>query len=218
MATMLAFVATDAVVADAAALRRSLRRVAERTFNRVTVDGDTSTNDTLLVLANGAAGGAPLADDVLDSLLFDVCDPLARALAEDGEGATKLVHVRVTGARSLRDAEAAARAVANSPLVKTALFASDVNWGRIVCAVGNSGARVRTDRVALRYDDVTLVRDGAWQGAQAEAAATAVLRGRELTLTVDLGAAAPGTAGCEATVHTCDFSYDYVRINAEYRT
>ncbi len=215
MATMLAFVATDAVVADAAALRASLRRVADRTFNRVTVDGDTSTNDTLLVLANGAAGGPALADDALDSLLFEVCDPLARALAEDGEGATKLVHVHVRGARTEGEADAAARAVANSPLVKTALFAADANWGRIVCAVGNSGARVSTDRVALTLDAAPLLSQGRWLGPEAEAAVTEVMKGREYTLSIDL--AVPGGAG-EATVHTCDFSYDYVKINAEYRT
>jgi glutamate N-acetyltransferase/amino-acid N-acetyltransferase len=208
-------VATDAVVADAAALAGSLRRVADHTFNRVTVDGDTSTNDTLLVMANGAAGGAALSSDVLDALLFEVCDPLARALAEDGEGATKLVHVHVKGARSEGEADAAARSVANSPLVKTALFAADANWGRIICAVGNSGARVSTDRVALSFDDAPLLAEGRWLGPEAEVAVAEVMNRREYTLTIDL--AVPDGEAC-ATVHTCDFSYDYVKINAEYRT
>ena len=215
MATMLAFVATDAVVPDAALLRASLRRVADLTFNRVTVDGDTSTNDTLLVLANGASGGAPLNEDALDSLLFAVCDPLARALADDGEGATKLVHVHVRGALTVSEADAAARAVANSPLVKTALFAADANWGRIVCAVGNSGARVTPELIGLMFDDAPLLRAGRWQGPEAEVAVTDVMNRDEYTVTIDL--AVPGGVA-EATLHTCDFSYDYVRINAEYRT
>ena len=214
MATMLAFVATDVRPVSAAALRASLRRVADRTFNRVTVDGDTSTNDTLLVLANGGSEQPAVADDELDATLFGVCDPLARALAEDGEGATKLVHVRVVGARTEREADAAARSVANSPLVKTALFACDANWGRIVCAVGNSGARVRTEEVGLSFDGAVLLERGRWLGTESEARVSAVMAKPEYTMEIDLGTDGESAA----TVHTCDFSYDYVKINAEYRT
>ena len=218
MATMLAFVVTDAAV-DSTWLRGAVRRVADRTFNRVTVDGDTSTNDTLLVLCGGAAGHAPVDGSdpavamALEDLLEEVARPLALSLAEDGEGATKLVHVLVTGAWSERDAERAARAVANSPLVKTAVFGEDANWGRIVMAVGNSGARVAPGRARITFDDVVLVRDGRYAGPQAEAQATEVLRQAELTIGVDLGV---GLASCE--MHTCDLSLDYIRINADYRS
>ena len=178
MATMLAFAVTDAA-ADPAWLKAALRRVTNRTFNRVTVDGDGSTNDTFLALAGGNAGNDPDAPAGLEDLLGEVAEGLALAIARDGEGATKLVHVRGTGAASDGDAERVAREIANSPLVKTALFGEDANWGRVVMAVGNARARVRP----------------------------------ELELGVDLG-----LGSGEATIHTCDLSLDYIRINADYRS
>ncbi len=216
MATMLCFITTDAAI-DAGALGRSLRSGVERSFNCLTVDGDMSTNDSVIVLANGASGCGPMIEgsreyEQFDGALGNVCLDLARAIARDGEGATKYVEVSVMGAGSYEDAKAAALAVANSPLVKTAVFGQDPNWGRVLCAVGRSGARVVPEKTSLFFGDVRIVDHGEPVGIDAETARLPML-GPELVIRVDLGI---GTAS--ATAFTCDLSYDYVRINAEYHT
>ena len=217
MATMLGFVATDASV-DKAALKAALKDCVEQSFNRITVDGDTSTNDCVLALANGAAGNEKLKKDSADYLKFKaalntVLGSLARMVAKDGEGATKLVEVKVTGAKDEREALMAAKTVANSPLVKTAMFAADPNWGRVAAAVGRSGAELDADTLSISFDGVAVMKKGMGVGAEAEKKAVEVMKQAEYTLTVGLGA---GKA--TATVLTTDFSYDYVKINAEYRT
>ena len=218
MATLLAFVMTDAAVASAADLREWLRAGADQSFNRITVDGDTSTNDTLLLLANGLANNPPLAAgspeltafrEALDDLLRD----LAMQVVADGEGATKLVTIAVQGADNDEEAVMAARTIANSALVKTAFFGSDANWGRIIAALGRSGARFNPAQVSIRFDDVVMVENGLGLGKDAEARATMVLRRKRFTVGVDLGA-----GGGAAVYHTCDFSMDYVSINADYRS
>ncbi|MFZ5758442.1 MAG: bifunctional glutamate N-acetyltransferase/amino-acid acetyltransferase ArgJ [Thermodesulfobacteriota bacterium] len=218
MATMLAFIVTDAAVRPAV-LQEMLVRSVRHSFNAITVDGDTSTNDTVLVLANGAAGNPEIVDAASDDgcqlqqCLDAVCRDLALQIVRDGEGATKLVTVRVVGAQSDDDAERAARTVANSNLVKTAFFGEDANWGRIIAALGRSGAVFDPNRVDISFDDVMLVRDGLALGSTDEERATVVLRKKEFTVLVDLK---NGTAGHD--IHTCDFSIDYVKINADYRS
>ena len=214
MATMLGFVTTDAAVSPAL-LDRALREVADRTFNAITVDGECSTNDTLMALASGASGvtiDEPLYPALLAGLEA-VCRALALAIVRGGEGATKLVAVRVTGAATRSDAVKAARTIANSPLVKTAIHGADPNWGRLVAAAGRSGTRFVLERSLVEVGPVALFRDGQPFDEQAAAAAE-YLRGAELDVHVDLGTGGPG----EATVWTCDLSAEYVRINGEYRT
>ena len=215
MATMLAFVTTDAEV-NSALLQELLEKVADRTFNCVTVDGDTSTSDTLAVLANGRSGvriepGTP-EEDAFGAGLEEVCRRLSRELARDGEGATKLVEVRVTGARSEAEAHIAAKAIANSLLVKTALFGNDPNWGRILCAAGYAGVDLDPNRTALTLCGISLVRDGTPVPFD-EPTASRAMQEKEIGLILDLGAGAGA-----ASVWTCDLSYDYVKINAEYTT
>jgi glutamate N-acetyltransferase/amino-acid N-acetyltransferase len=218
MATMLAFLLTDAPVAPAF-LRRLLRETAEETFNRVSVDGETSTSDMVLLLANGAAGGKPLRDSrsrgarAFAQALREVCTDLSRDLARDGEGATKLVTVRVEGARSRSEAERAARRIGNSMLVKTALFGGDPNWGRILQTVGAGEIRVDLARAEVRLGGVAVFRRGASAGPRARARAGKRLLEPEIEIRVDLGIG----RGC-ASLWTCDLSYDYVKINAEYTT
>ena len=218
MATMLAFLLTDAPVAPAF-LRRLLRETAEETFNRVSVDGETSTSDMVLLLANGAAGGKPLRDSrsrgarAFAQALREVCTDLSRDLARDGEGATKLVTVRVEGARSRSEAERAARRIGNSMLVKTALFGGDPNWGRILQTVGAGEIRVDLARAEVRLGGVAVFRRGASAGPRARARAGERLLEPEIEIRVDLGIG----RGC-ASLWTCDLSYDYVKINAEYTT
>ncbi len=217
MATMLAVLATDAMVA-ARPLQRLLRQVVATTFNCVTVDGDTSTNDTVLCFATGAAGTPPLRPGTPAFRLFgeavhEVCLRLARMIARDGEGATKLVTLQVEGAANPREARMAAEAVATSPLVKTTLFGQDMNWGRIMAALGRSGARFDPDAVEILVDELPVVRRGMSRGPEAEAAANERLHRREFTLVLRLRA---GRAG--ARLFTTDLSEDYVKINAGYRT
>ncbi len=217
MATMLAFLVTDAAV-DPVWLGTVFRESNEASFNMITVDGDTSTNDTSLILANGMAGNAPLSADSPDASRFievlnEVLLSLARQIVKDGEGATKFVTVTVKGAVSNTDAKKAAMAIANSNLVKTAFFGQDANWGRILAAVGYSGAEVDPGLVDLYFDDVLMVRNGIFAGAAAEVDGGQVLRNSEFTVTVDLK-----LGEGQATVFTTDLSYDYVKINADYRT
>ena len=217
MATMLSFVLTDAAI-DPALIDSIFRRSVDRSFNAITVDGDTSTNDTCLLLANGAAGtpviapGTPEAEQfagLLDEVLLD----LAKLIVKDGEGATKFVEIRITGAASDADAKQAAMAVANSSLVKTAFFGQDANWGRIFAAVGYSGAKVNPDLLALWFDDICMARAGVFSGGDAEANGSEVLRKKEFRVRVDLG-----LGQGNATVYTSDLSHEYVSINADYRT
>ena len=216
MATMLAFVTTDAPL-DSVACDAALRAAAARTFNRITVDSDTSTNDMCSLMASGAAGGDPITtDDVrfpaVAAAVEHVCGELARMVVRDGEGATKLIAVTVTGAASEADAEAAAFAIANSPLVKTAVFGADANWGRVAMAIGKSDAAVDPDRVRITFAGV-LACDGGTAVVFDEGAAAQALARDEVTIEVDLGLGA-----AEATVWTCDLTYEYVRINGEYRS
>jgi len=215
MATMLAFLTTDAEVWPEV-LQSALRSAVERTFNCVTIDGDCSTNDMLAILANGASEvrvtpNSPQHAAFCEGLL-EVCTHLSKELARDGEGATKLVEVRVSGARSFMQARQVARTIANSPLVKTALFGNDPNWGRILCAAGYSGADLDPARIALSLCGVPLVREGEALPFD-EQATTALMKADENVIELDLG-----QGRSHATVWTCDFSYDYVRINAEYTT
>ena len=219
MATMLAFVCTDAC-ASPAFLRRALREAAAASFNRVTVDGETSTSDSLFLLANGHAGNPELRGPAsrgaaaFRTALREICESLARDLARDGEGATKLVTVRVEGAATAGEAECAARRIANSLLVKTAIFGADPNWGRILQTVGAGRLRLRLPRTRVELAGVTVFRDGRPAGPAATARAAALLRAEsEIEIRVALGA---GRAS--ARVWTCDLSYGYVRINAEYTT
>ena len=218
MATMLAFVMTDAdIVPDM--LQHHLAAGTALTFNRITIDGDTSTNDTVLALASCKAGNPEITTpDSAESrefgaVLTDLMKDLALQIVADGEGATKLVTIRVKNAKSEVDAEQAARTIANSALVKTAFFGEDANWGRIIAALGRSGIEFEQDRVDIAFEDITLVQDGLALGPEAEAAATGILKRENFTVTVDLkiGQAA-------AKIYTCDFSIDYVKINADYRT
>ncbi len=219
MATMLAFLATDAAV-EPGVLRQCLRSAVDPSFNAITVDGDTSTNDACVIAATGALGNRPLADlQGPDSIAFQaaleaVCVELATAIVRDGEGATKLVTVRIEGALDLVEARRVAYAIAHSPLVKTALFASDPNWGRILAAIGRAGVQdLDIERIRIWLGDVLLVENGGRAPDYTEAAGAAVMREPEILIRVALGRGA-----IASQVLTCDFSYDYVRINAEYRS
>jgi len=217
MATMLAFLVTDAAV-EPGWLRKAFRQTVDASFNVITVDGDTSTNDTALLLANGSAGNPVIHEGTPEAARFvqelqDVVLTLARQIVRDGEGATKFVTITVKGASSVGEARQAAMAVANSSLVKTAFFGQDANWGRILAAVGYSGVAVDPDRVALFFDDVLMASNGVFAGGDAEARGSAVLHKKEFTVTVDLR-----LGEGSATVYTSDLSYDYVKINADYRT
>jgi len=214
MATMLAVVTTDAEVVPTL-LQRALAAVTDVTFNAITVDGECSTNDCVFALANGASGIA-LGEgqfDLLVEALRLVCEPLAIGIVRGGEGATKLVTVEVTGGRSAIEAKRAARAIANSPLVKTAVHGADPNWGRLVAVAGRAGVDFVLDRARVQIGDVELFAGGRPFDERAETASTH-LQGKNVRLHVDLGTGGTGSA----RMWTCDLSADYVKINAEYRT
>ena len=214
MATMLGFITTDAEVAPAL-LQRALKAVCDETFNAITVDGECSTNDCVFSLANGASG-VTIGDSDYTTLveaLRHVCEPLAIGIVRGGEGATKLVTVNVRGAVSHDDARRAARAIANSPLVKTAIHGGDPNWGRLVAVAGRSGSAFRLEGAAVRIGGIELFRDGVPYDERAPQAAE-YLRGKDITVEVDMGT---GGAG-HSHMWTCDLTADYVKINAEYRT
>jgi glutamate N-acetyltransferase/amino-acid N-acetyltransferase len=218
LATMLSFLITDAAVAPAL-LRKLLRAAADESFNRVTVDGETSTSDTVLLLANGVAGNPVLRDAIsagakrFAAALGELTQELARAIARDGEGATKLVTVRVSGAASAADAVRVAKRIANSMLVKTALFGGDPNWGRILQTAGAARAAIAQGRAEVKLGGVTVFRRGSPTGAVARRRAGRALARKEVDVELDLG-----VGRYAATVWTCDLSYDYVKINAEYTT
>jgi glutamate N-acetyltransferase/amino-acid N-acetyltransferase len=214
LATMLGYLTTDARM-EPATLAAVLRRVVDSTFNAITVDGEPSTNDAVFMLASGASGVAIERDDDPDLLeaLRQVAGHLAREIVRGGEGATKRIAVHVTGAASDADARMAARALANSPLVKTAVHGGDPNWGRLVSAAGRSGAAFVLDQASVSIGDVPLFVRGAPHDERSTEAA-AVLADADVAVTVDLGTGGRHTA----TMWTCDLSAEYVRINAEYRT
>jgi glutamate N-acetyltransferase/amino-acid N-acetyltransferase len=218
MATMLAFVVTDADIAPTA-LQQLLQRGAVSTFNSVTVDGDTSTNDTLLAFATGAAG-APRIDKASDRRLADFRDKLgvvlknlALQLVRDGEGATKLVEITVKGAKSESSARKIALTIANSPLVKTAIAGEDANWGRIVMAAGRAGEPLDRDKLSVRFGELWAAKDGAVARDYDEAKMSAYMKKRELELLVDVG-----VGGKSASVWTCDLTKRYIEINGDYRS
>lgn len=217
MATMLTFITTDAAVAPDV-LKRAVKKAADKSFNMVVVDGDTSTNDSMIVLANGLAENEIILSEehpdypaFFEALVACATD-LAKMIAHDGEGATKFLEVNVTGAATWEDAKTAAMAIAKSPLVKTAFFGEDPNWGRIVCAAGYSGAAMESDKVNLSIGGIRLVENGMNCNVPAEKLAPTMAE-HDISMSIDLGAGKES-----ATVWTCDFSYEYVKINGEYHT
>ncbi len=214
MATMLGFITTDAAIEEKT-LHEILKRVVNRTFNNLTVDGDTSTNDMVLVLANGVSG-AKVKDSesqaLFEDALFTVCNDLCKQIAADGEGATKRVEITVSGAETEEDARKAAKAVANSNLTKCALFGNDPNWGRIACAVGYSGAEFSKEKMSIELCGIEVFKN--LQPVEFDQKkAHSLLKQKVVTISINLG-----LGNKNAIAHTCDFSYDYVRINAEYHT
>ena len=218
MATMLGFIATDAKI-NQALLQKCLTLAVEQSFNRITVDGDTSTNDACVVMASGCSTASEITADseyyaIFADALMSVCKQLAEAIIRDGEGATKLMRIIVKDALHDEEAVRVGKTIAHSPLVKTAFFASDPNWGRILAAVGRSGVEsMILENVQIFLDDVCIVRNGGRADDYTEEAGQQVMNRDEITVTVKLGR---GEATQE--VLTCDLSYDYVKINAEYRT
>ena len=214
MATMLAFLATDACLPPAQ-LKSCLQEAVARSFNCITVDGDMSTNDTVLILANGATGGDALSEDGLRAFqegLNALCTSLARQIARDGEGATKLITISVKGAASKTDARTVGLSVANSNLVKTAVFGRDPNWGRILCAIGYAGVPIHPDRVAVSMAGIPIYGNGSGMPFD-RAKAIQALSASDIDIDIHLG---DGSA--TATIYTCDLTHDYIRINAEYTT
>ena len=216
MATMLAYITTDAAV-EPGLMAKLVKPVADRSFNQVTIDGDSSTNDTFLILANGAAGNAPIVSgtaeaEALEAAILDIARKLAQAIARDGEGATKMIAVRVEGAESDDEARTAARAVASSSLVKTAVHGGDPNWGRIVCALGYSGAELALDKLHLSVGGLVVFERGAGVDVDLSAVRRAFEQ-PEIEIVATLG-----LADGQAEAWGCDLSEEYVRINAEYTT
>ena len=217
MATMLAYIATDAKI-EQPLLQSCLVEAVNHSFNRITVDGDTSTNDSAILLATGKSG-LELTKDCDELTLFqqaltEICEELAKEIIRDGEGATKLITLSVTGCSTEKEAKDVAYTVAHSPLVKTAFFASDPNWGRILAAVGRAGViDFDLGQVNIALDDVFIVRNGGKAADYTEERGQAVMNKSDITIHINLGRGEK-----EVKVWTCDFSYDYVRINAEYRT
>lgn len=216
MATMLAFVTTDAAIAPAM-LKQALTEAVNVSFNMISVDGDTSTNDMASVLANGLADNTIIETanedyDTFKKVLTDICIYLAKQIVVDGEGATKFLELNVRGAVNFAEAKKAAMAIAKSPLVKTAFFGEDANWGRILCAVGYSEATADPTKISLSIGDLTIVEQGMGSKID-EHALKKIMAEDEIRVVVDLG-----LGQAEATMWTCDFSYEYVKINGEYHT
>jgi glutamate N-acetyltransferase/amino-acid N-acetyltransferase len=215
MATLLGFIATDADI-DAALLQKALKRAVDKSFNVISVDGDTSTNDSVFVLANGASGRTITAGSAayraFAEALESVCIHLAKAVARDGEGATRLIELSVTGAASSPDARKAARTILSSPLVKTAVHGADPNWGRIVAAAGRSGAKFDLDRVNLKIGEVEVLKNGTPQPVDKKLA-SAQFAGKEVFIRLDLGLGKASVTGWG-----CDMSTEYIHINADYTT
>lgn len=212
MGTMLVYIFTDAQI-DHDPLQALLNEITDRTFNCITVDSDTSTSDTLLMGATGASGVVVAGNSDFAAALEKVMLDLALQVVRDGEGATKFVEVQVTGAASDTDARRVGLSIANSPLVKTAIAGQDANWGRIVMAVGKSGAHADRDRLSIRFGDITVARHGWRDPDYSESATSAYMKQAELVIGVDLGIGAG-----KATVWTCDLTHGYIDINADYRS
>jgi len=214
MATMLAFIATDAPL-SAEQLRPMLKHAVDRSFNSISVDGDTSTNDTVYLFASGLKLGHPPCreTDEFETALTDLCMELAQMIVRDGEGVSKFVTIRVEGGRNEDEARQVGRGVAVSPLVKTAFAGSDANWGRILSAIGNSGVDVQPDAISLRADQVPIIENGNLHPGYREEDGMKVFAQNEFRLCIDLG-----MGDASATVWTCDLTHEYIRINAEYRT
>ncbi|MFC2606937.1 MAG: bifunctional glutamate N-acetyltransferase/amino-acid acetyltransferase ArgJ [Selenomonas sp.] len=216
MATMLSFITTDAAI-DSKLLQQALSEITEVTFNMISVDGDMSTNDMVTVLANGAAGNAKITEKNADYEIFyrtlkEICTGLSERIAADGEGATKFLTVHVTGAESFDAAKQVAMSVAKSPLVKTAFFGEDPNWGRVICAVGYAGVPMNPDRTTVKFGGIPVYVGGVGVPYDAEAL-HAIMSGHDIVIEIDLN-----DGDVEAKVWTCDFSYEYVKINGEYHT
>ena len=216
MATMLCFITTDAAI-ESKLLQKALSEVVEVSFNMISIDGDMSTNDMAVVLANGAAGNPTIAEEGADYEAFKVtlealCKGLAQRIAADGEGATKFLTVHVTGTKSFADAKTIAMSVAKSPLVKTAFFGEDPNWGRVICAVGYAGVPMSPEATVVKFGGIPVYAHGVGADYDEEALKK-VMEDHDIVIDIDMGA---GSA--EATVWTCDFSYEYVKINGEYHT
>ena len=217
MATMLGYLSTDAAIGRTA-LQRAVAAAVNQSFNCISVDGDTSTNDTVLCLANGLAGNRVIREGTagyrrFTDLLTEACRTLALAICRDGEGVTKVVKIEVAGARTAEQARQVARTIGTSNLVKTAFFGEDANWGRVMAAAGRAGVEIIPSRIALSFDGVPMVRKGVGLGLAAERRIARVFRRKEFTVRVELG-----QGRHEAQLWTTDLSFDYVRINASYRS
>lgn len=216
MATMLCYISTDANISSQL-LQKTLSEIVEVSFNMISVDGDMSTNDTVLVLANGEAGNAEIKEDTVDydtfyEALLTICQEMSKRIAADGEGATKFLTIDVHGTQTFEDAKAVAMSIAKSPLVKTAFFGEDPNWGRVICAVGYAGVPMIPEKTVIKFGDVTVYANGL--GAQYdEDALRKVMEEHDIVIDVEMG-----LGDSSATVWSCDFSYEYVKINGEYHT
>ena len=216
MATMLCFITTDAAI-DQPLLQAALSEVVEVTFNMISIDGDMSTNDMAIVLANGAAGNATITKkdkdyEIFRNTLKELCTGLSQRIAADGEGATKFLTIHVTGAKTFESAKQVGMSVAKSPLVKTAFFGEDPNWGRVICAVGYSGVPMEPEKTVVKFGGIAVYDKGV--GAKFdEAALRKVMAEHDVVIDVELG-----LGNADATVWSCDFSYEYVKINGEYHT
>ena len=216
MATVLCFITTDADI-DALLLQEALSEVMGHSLNMISIDGDMSTNDMAIILANGAAGNPKIAEKNADyeafkGVLLALCQGISEKIAADGEGATKFLTIHVVGARSFADAKTVGMSVANSPLVKTAFFGEDPNWGRVICAVGYAGVPMDPERTTVKFGGIPVYAGGVGVPYDAEAL-HAVMSGHDIVIEIDLN-----EGDVEAKVWTCDFSYEYVKINGEYHT
>ena len=215
MATMLCFILTDINISSIL-LKKALSHAVEKSFNRITVDGDTSTNDTVFIMANGTAGNDEPDEDAYEGFLeglTGIMYDLATMIVKDGEGATKVVHITVRGAATLSDAKNASRTVANSSLVKTAFYGQDPNWGRIMGAQGRAGIEIEENKIDILIDDIKIVQGGLGLGSEQEKKAAEIMKKPEFSVTVELN-----IGNYDEWITTCDLTHDYVSINADYRS
>jgi len=216
MATMLCFITTDAAI-DSKLLQKALSEIVEVSFNMISIDGDMSTNDMVIVLANGAAGNAKITEENDDYKLFkatlqNICQELSKKIAADGEGATKFLTISVTGARNFAEAKTIGMSVAKSPLVKTAFFGEDPNWGRVICAVGYAGVPMDPNKTVVKFGDIPVYANGVGADYD-EAELRKVMEAHDIVIGIDMG-----EGDAKADIWSCDFSYEYVKINGEYHT